>query len=61
MHADLRHIRLVRKWHGLTEQLAATDNPDFAAVKTVIRNGFLSCQIKRIIQTFNLTTRVRLS
>ena len=51
MHADLRHIRLVRKWHGLAEQLAATENPDFAAVKTVIRNGFLSCQIKRIIQT----------
>ena len=51
MHADLGHVRLVRKRHRLVEQLTATDDPDFTAIETIIRNGFLTGQIKRIVQT----------
>ena len=48
---DVGHIHLIGYRHRLTEQFRTTDHPDFRTVETVIRNGLLTCQIKRVLKT----------
>lgn len=47
---DLRHVDLGCHWQHLVEQLGAADDPDLAAVESVVGNGLLTGHVECLLQ-----------